>query len=414
MKSGILNAVAATLMGAFVPATLAADLPPEDIVRRVLAESPATHVSSGLITAGQAQQRRLEVGPYEWNLNLEAARRRTAQSDADPGGNSKDWSVGVERPFRLPGKSSLDRELGQSSLALAQANAAQSRLDAARMLLSNWFEWLRSEVRWQQAGEERDLLARDAQAVRRRTQLGDAARLETVQADAALAQAEANLTTQETERLATRELLTSLYPGLPLPEKPAAGEPEALDGQRDQWIEATLENDPALAATRLASEHGKLQARRSELERTGDPTVGLAYTRERNGGDTLYGVFVRVPFGGAARRADAEIAAAESTVATARAMQLDRERRAQATVAWQRTQRSYANWLQNRSAATRMEEAARIQSRAYELGESDLSTLLNARRLSRAAATQAGLARIDALESRYRLMLESKQLWAFE
>jgi outer membrane protein TolC len=392
----------------------AADLPSDDAVRRILSKSPAAQTSAGLIAAGQAQRRKLELGAYEWNLTLEAQHRRTRPGEYDVGGNTKDWAVGAERAWRLPGKAALDNELGESAASQAAFSAQQSRREAARALLADWFEWLRSDARWRQTCDERDLLQREAEVVRRRKQLGDAARLDVVQIEAALAQSQSRATALDAERAAAAGQLRELYPGLLLPERPELGAPVALEGAQEIWVDALLGSEPALNIARLEAQRGRLQTRRSELERQGDPTIGLRYASEQDGGDKLLGVFVKIPLGRAARQADADLSAAEAGMAQARALQLERQLRAQATAAWRRAQSAFGNWQYSREAATKMEETAAMQARAYELGETELAALLNARRLAHAALLDARLSQLDALESRYRLMLDSGKLWRFE
>jgi hypothetical protein len=52
-----------------------------------------------------------------------------------------------------------------------------------------------------------------------------------------------------------------------------------------------------------------------------------------------------------------------------------------------------------------------MTARAYQLGEGSLSDLLSNRRLANEAQLAARLVQLDALELRYRLLLDAHRLW---
>lgn len=400
-------------LGNAVPAQAGTDLPPEAMVRRLLEESPAVRAGQGMLAVGQAQQRRLEAGPHEWALSLEGQRRRTQMPANDPA-TTRDWAVGLERAWRLPGKAALDAQLGAEQRALGEANADESRQETARLLLSSWFQWLRTQTQWELAHAEQQVLEKEARSVQRRQELGDAAQLESMQSEAALAQMEARTLLLETELRSVAEQLNQLFPGLALPQRVEPGEPQALEGTQESWVEAVLSHDPALRATRLESRRSGLAAQRADKERLADPSIGLRVAREKDGEERLLNLAITIPLGGTARQADAERSQAEASIAGQREAQLLRQKTADARSAWLRAQASRQGWERSQAAARRMTSAAQLQARAYQLGESSLAELLNARRLAFAASLEARLAQLDALERRYRLMLDSHKLWVFE
>ena len=55
-----------------------------------------------------------------------------------------------------------------------------------------------------------------------------------------------------------------------------------------------------------------------------------------------------------------------------------------------------------------------MTARAYQLGEGNLNDLLTARRLANEAQLAARLLQLEALELRYRLLLDAHQLWDFD
>lgn len=389
------------------------NLPDREVVMQILSENPAVLSARKRVEVEQAQKQKLEAGPYEWAMTLEAQRRRT---DVDKGNtaNTRDWAVGMERAWRLPGKAALDEELGAQGVDVAQASAAGSRQEVARLLLSSWFQWLRSRARLDQATDEMALLKREAGIVKTRYGAGDAANLENMQAEAALAQIEATRFAAEADHLGDRETLQQLFPELPLPENLALSEPPVLEGDVATWVEAQLNYNQALKALRLEARRSGLQATRADRERIADPTVGVRMAREQDGETRLLGLTVSIPLGGAVRQAEAARSLAESGAVAQQEAQMLRQVKAEARTAYQRVISDRLTWVRSQEAARQLEQAARLQARAYTLGESSLPDLLTARRLAHASSLEAKLARLSALERYYRLLLDSHELWPFD
>ena len=142
--------------------------------------SPQVRAAGSQISVEEARSRRLEAGNHEWTLRLMDQQRRVRPA---PAGRYNEWEVGVERAVRLPGKLDLDRQLGAAGIASARIARGDALHETSRMLLANWFDWLRENAAADQWRRQRDILARQAQVVQRRVELGDAPRLERLQAD---------------------------------------------------------------------------------------------------------------------------------------------------------------------------------------------------------------------------------------
>ncbi|MGA8052152.1 MAG: TolC family protein, partial [Burkholderiales bacterium] len=81
----------------------------------------------------------------------------------------------------------------------------------------------------------------------------------------------------------------------------------------------------------------------------------------------------------------------------------------------------FANASAAREAAERASRAAdglqqnsELAARAYALGESNLVDVLTAERYATEARLTATQARLDAAETRYRLMLDAHELWPID
>lgn len=388
-------------------------LPPEAAVRQALMDLPLVRAGQGEIAQGEARQRQLQVGPHEWAVTLEGQRRRTRDGAGGPDSRSRDWAVGLERGWRLPGKAALDSLLGQELRTLAEAAAEERQLGGARLLLETWFAWLRARERLVQVEEARVSLESESRAMTRRRELGDASELEGLQMEAAFAQMRAEQRNREAELLAAQERLQQLFPGLSLPEQVSLPAPQFIAGSLEEWEEALLAKEPTLRLARVESSRSRLLAQRTDLERLADPTVGVRVAREKDGEDRLLGVALTIPLGGSARQAEADRARAEASIASERESQVLRETRAAARAAWQQARGAWQAWQASQEAATRMSRAAKLQTRAYELGEGSLAEMLAIRRLAFNAELDSRLAQLDALEKYYRLEIDRHRLWKF-
>jgi len=396
-----------------MPAQAGPALPPEAAARQALLDLPSVRASRGEIAQGEARQRQLEVGPHEWAVTLEGQRRRTRDEAGGADSRTRDWAVGLERAWRLPGKAALDSQLGQEQRALAEAAAEERLHSGARLLLETWFAWLRARERLVQVEETRASLEKENRIMTRRRELGDASELESLQMEAAFSQMQAEHRTCEAELLAAQERLQQLFPSLPLPEQVNLPVPQPIAGSLEEWEEALLAQEPTLRRARLESSRSRLQVQRSSREQLADPIVGVRVGREKDGEDRLLGLALTIPLGGAARQAEADHRRAEASIASEHEAQVLRETKAAARVAWQQARGAWDSWQASRDASDRMNRAAKLYARAYELGEGSMAEMLAARRLAFSAELDSRLAQLDALERIYRLEIDRHKLWDF-
>lgn len=409
------QSLAALLCSAFIALPAGAEeafpnLPPASDVVKILADAPAIRAAIAGREAEEAHRTRLEAGTYEWNVRAGSQQRRTY-----PSGQSNEryteWSAALERPLRLPGKAGVDAEIGAAGVALADTAVGDTRHELSRLLLKSWFDWLRESAARSQWQEQVSLLERQSQAVRRRQQLGDASRLEAIQADAALAQAQAQLAQADSREQAAAETLRRRFPGLKLEPQSRLVEPPPLDGNAESWIDAVLAHSHELELAQNERQRASLVADRARRDRVPDPTVGIAWSRERAGEENVVGAYISIPLPGTARSASADAAGAQHNAAQYREAAVRQKIGSETAALFHSAQAAVPAWQAARSAATRLGESADLASRAYQLGEGSLPELLAARRLANEAALAARTQQLDALELRYRLLLDTHRLW---
>lgn len=418
MKIGLFFRLTAVLsMGGIGGSGFAAEampnLPPAEIVTRVLLANPSVQAAAGQVHVEEANRSRLEAGNYEWNVRLGAQQRRSTPA-VGPDERFNEWNAAIERPLRLPGKGSLDGELGAAGIALAETAHGDALHENSRNLLKAWFTWLKESAAAAQWTEQFALLEKQSKSVLRRQQLGDAARLESIQAEAALAQAQAQLAQARVRQQTAGEDLRRRYPGLPLATSAEIAEPVPIEGNEADWVNAILEHSHELELARGDTKRAQIVAGRSSRDRLPDPTVGLHVSRERAGEDNIFGAYISIPLPGGARRASSDAALAQADVAGRREAAAMQKIAAESAMLYQSASAAVSTWQSSRSAAEGLNRAADMTARAYQLGEGSLNDLLAARRLANEAQLSARLMQLEALELRYRLMLDAHRLWVQE
>ena len=258
------------------------------------------------------------------------------------------------------------------------------------------------------------LLAQELKVVDKRIRAGDAAQLDRLAAEAALAQSRASLTQAKGRQQATRNDLAARFPALRVPQSVRLGEPKPIAGGAEQWRDEIVTHSHGLIAARTESRRWQAEmARQSAYERP-NPTVGVFYGQERGGEEHILRLGVSVPLPGEARRADTRLARAQAESANAREAAESLRTQAEATGAYQAAVNAYDVWRQAQAAAGSMGRNATMVSKAYAAGEAGLNEVLVARRQAVEATLAARLAQADARESHARLLLDAHQIWVFE
>ncbi len=389
------------------------ELPSAERVRAAIEDAPNVQAAAALLEAAVAERRRLAAGPHEWSTRADYQRRRVNEVGANDRFN--EWSLSLERGVRLPGKAELDRRLGTERIAESEIALGDARHEASRRVLGLWYAMLRERQSAQLLARQAELAAREAAAVARRRELGDASGLEETQAAAEAEQAEAarRIAADLAERAAVtlaREfpVLADVASPQELPEPP-----EPADDFRALAQDALKENH-ALRGALAAAVSAQTEAQRALADRRPDPTMGVQYGSERAGGERILGVFVSIPFGGEARRAAADASLARAAALGRRAEAQRRQVDAEVGALLSAARSGQNRWqAAQRSAELQAQAAVRV-ARARELGEADFAEVLRARRLALDAALRAQAVRVDALESRARLLLDGHRLWDFE
>jgi len=385
------------------------DLPPPTTVEAALRNSPDVLAAQAGIKVGEAVRQRLQAGEHEVTLRLMGQRR-----SINPSERYREWDVGLERAIRLPGKAALDGKMGDVEVARSQTLYGDALHETGRGLLKAWFSWNRERAQAQQWAEQVELLKNQAGIVAKRVRAGDAPRLESDLAEAAVAQAESALYQARLRQQVAANELGQRFPAIPLPAAVPASAPVPLQQGLEYWKEEILRHNHELSVARNEAALGRLRSERSSADRLPDPTVGLRFGGERDNAEHIVGLQVSMPFPGGARSARADEGRALAEMAAQREAAILRKVTSEAVNSFAAAQAAYGGWQSAQSAADKMRGNAELMARAYGLGEMGLPEVLTARRQALEANLSAALARLEAAETRYRLLLDAHQLWPLD
>jgi outer membrane protein TolC len=404
--------LAAALAVSAPPARAAAPVPPlpdPDTAHQVLAETPAVQAALAAREAARARGEALDAGPYEFELDA-VGQRRDVRHEGDYG----EWEAGISRRLRLPGKAALDRELGALGNEVAELGIADAFHGAARELLDDWLGWLDAASAVAAAKTARERLAEERAAVDQRLAHGDAARLDLDLAESALAGAEAALAEARAVAAERSAALGARYPTLPLPAAPPPipdPEPPASDAAALAQQIVARSHEIGIAEARY--QQSMKRAQRGERDRRPDPALGIRTLSERGGDETAGGLTFNIPIGGRYRAAEARALAADAGAAGAELDAVRRQVVAGARAVTARMQGSLAAWRAARRAAEAAAAHVARARRGYELGETDLFTLLAAERTTQDARRAEIAARIAAHRAVGRVRVDAHELWAY-
>ena len=304
----------------------------------------------------------------------------------------RQWEGGLDLPMWLPGQRHSRGQVAQATDSEADGLQRAQRWrvagDVRELLWSLWIAATSLELA-DQAVASAQVLEKD---VEKRYRAGELAR-----SDLILAQKEVLL--RRGERLSAvsqRATLLQQYASWTgLEELPGIIDEPATSAQQ-----SIGEDHPALSAAQLSASRARAQRDQVRTERRANPVLSVGGKSERAESglsyDTALVVAVNVPLGtssqAALRTAQAEFSLSEATAELAQVRReledeliRTREERQQTTQALELAEQQHAL----------AGEGLRLTQRAFELGESDLFTLLQARAQALAAERDLRLRRLE-------------------
>jgi hypothetical protein len=413
LPNGLFGMKSIFLLLAFVaPTALAADivypdLPPHQQVDVALSQHLLVKNAQTGIKIEQLNQRRLQNGSYEFNFRAGLAQRNINQ----PNQNMNEWDIALERPLRLPNKGQIDARIGEQGINRAEQALGDAHHEAGRNLLHLWFNWQREQMQVKQWQEQLDILQQQEALTEKRFKAGDSPKMELNQAHAASLQAGVALQQAQLRVQLAAADLQRQFPLIQTSDMIIVTPPVAVEQNLLFWKDKIIQNNHEIALVQAELAYQQQVAERSRADQMPDPTVGVRFSNEMSGNEKVTGIFLSIPLSSGVRSAHAEQAQLQVELARQREEALRQRLEGDIFAVHTQAVSSFQTWQQAQQTADNFRSHAELVTRAYTLGESSLSETLNARRLALEAALTAGIARLEANESRYRLLLDAHQLW---
>lgn len=380
-------------------------LPQRTAVRAALDVAPDVAAARAKRDGAAARADGIRAGTAEFLVRATGQRRNVR----DPSDNFAEGQVAIERPLRLWGKADADAALADATLDLGAIALDDAGHETSKQMLALWFNVLRTRQATDAMQRGAALATELVTSTGKRVRARDAAPMDLEIAQAEQARADAALAGARASQAAAEAELRARFPALGLPGAmpatlPLSDIPADLltDGARARYLEENHAVRLAMAEESIAQR----AARRVDLERKPDPTVGAFVTVERGGAERIAGLSISMPIGSTHRRAAATAAAADAEAAARRRAGVEQAAGATYDVLTRSlTGLSQAARAQQTALALDQSAADRA-ARAYSAGEIGMGQLLVVRRGLADTTLAARTAAVNALEAEQKLRLD--------
>ena len=381
---------------------------PTAIARPLLEQDPSVAAARAGLEVALREAGLLDGSPYEWT-----ARASTQERELSDGPHYGEWSVGIERTLRLPGKATADRNLGKTTIAASEAAYGEALHESARLLIALWFDWQAAEHASALTADNLKAVEDNLAAVEKRVGAGDAAALDARIAQAEMAEQKRLHNDALTQASSAWARLSTRYPGVnrQVVTLPA---PAPLDDDATSLRDRIFTQSDELKLVESALKRSQFQAARADAERIPDPTVGVHTGWESAGRERVAGISLSIPLPGGARTQNHERALAAMQVALQDLELKKRELDAEIAAAVASARGAYKSVGLAQEGAQTARDNAHLMQRAYALGEAELQTLLLTRRQETSAKSAVLIAQVTALKAYFGLMLDAHLIWDLE
>ena len=381
---------------------------PAEMARPLLEQDPGVAAARAGLEVALQEAGILDKSPYEWIVRGTAQQRRVENSS-----RYNEWSAGIERTLRLPGKAAADRNLGKATVEASQARYGEARHEAARELMGLWVEWLHAENAHTLAGQNLQATQESLAAVDKRVRAGDASKLDLNLARAELADQRRLDNDAKMQAAVAWARLSTRFPGVAR-QGQALPMPLPLAEEATFWRERILEQSDELKLAQTQLGVDQAHAERARKDRTPDPTLGVQTASEVGGRERLAGVTISMPIPGGQRHARSAKAMATVEVSRREVEFKQRQLETEIASAVATAQGAYDSLQIANEGTVAMQQNAALMQRAYTLGEAELQALLLARRQATAAMNSALQAQVTALKAYYGLLVDAHLIWDLE
>lgn len=394
------------------PGLAAADsgsgMPDPAEVAAALDGHPSVTAAQARVSAAEAEARALARGPYEATVTGSYVNR-----SVDREGRFDEYDAQLLRPFRLPGKARLDREIGRYGVSAAHNGAEDVRHQAAVLLNDSWWDWLGAAEEARVDRQAVAILTTLLDAVKQRIAVRDASGLEGDQTEALLGSAQLIAEQSAGAEALARARLVTMFPEIRAGESPPPVPSPEIPGEGIEALgRLVIERSHEIAAAEARAGQAGASASRARADRIADPSIGVRLFSERSGAERGAGVLFSLPLGGGHRKAVADRAEAEASAALSDVAATRFEVNAMSQTDMARARFAFAAWQRAREGLEAQVAALEKLRLGYRAGEIDLADqLLGERQVHEAFRAEAS-ARAEAMRAITRLRIDSHTIWA--
>ncbi|MCO7624902.1 TolC family protein [Pseudomonas fluorescens] len=388
--------------------SLPAQVLPSAIATKLLDADPRVESARANLDAAIQEAGIIKRSPYEWIVHGTSQQRRV-----QGGPNYNEWTAGVERTIRLPGKSSADSDISTATLEIAEANYGEARHEAARELMLAWLNWQAAEESRQIAARGIESARESLSAVQKRSRAGDASALDVNIAKAELSDQLRAENDAKIRATTTWIALSTKFPGVER-AKVVLPSPIKVTGNDESWTARIIEQSDELKRIMATAKRAEGLSGRARADKIPDPTFGVFTNSEQGNRERIYGISISMPIPSRSRSARYAQALAQEDASRHDATLVKRQL---ATVIAQNlamAEGAYESYLLAKDGAQEMDINKKQVQRAYELGEADLQSLLLARRQAVAANTTALEAQVETLKTNLSLLIDAHWIWGLD
>ena len=376
MKLRLLAAALASTLFLAQPAISQTD-PVVDLMEQAVRTSPSYRSAKADMDRASASARRIASGPYEFEINASGGQRKIDDPLASEN-RYTEWSAGISRTVRLPGKRQVDANIAQLETDLAGTGVDQSLFAEREKFAMLWSAWRRADLLSTSSASQAAEALRIAELQQIAVDKGAERQIRADQlaAEAGLLQLQAEQ--DRTEAQVARAALVARYPDIVFPETTAPL--DVSETMISPLFEATAESSPAYRRADLLAEQARLKAQRARMEKRPDPTFGLDFGNEFGGSETSVMARVSIPIGGSARRAYAREMSATATVAELDWVTAQREAFQAVQAARQSLGAAMTLYEKSLETAESSRKILETIQKGYDYGEITITEFLNGRR----------------------------------
>lgn len=363
------------------------------LLDKAVAENPMMAVSKAQIEAAAAG---ITVARSYYNPDLEVmAGPSNYRNAATPGATERNYGVTISQPLEFPGTRASRRELAEHQLTYAEKGIQTTSFDLRNLIKQAYLTVLLRQQILQMLGANLNVLQEIQTKIKRKVDVGEAAKYELIKADTELLAAERDYASAQTRIDEAKAILRGMIGNMPDTFEVESELPTISTLPSITELRQSAENNPYLQQLFTAKDSAEAKLKLEQALRFPGLTLKSDFTQDPDLNTFRLGVVVPLPLW---NRRDGQIAQAAAGVDEADAnIQLQKQvLRKEIDSAYQRNViasnqlKVFETGLLQQSEATLSRAEA-----AYKFGERGILEYLDAQRVNRDVKRDYLIAKFD-------------------